>query len=117
MPWSRRTEEELKKAEREIIKHVQERAFNKEIKELKSLGSSKKLQKGDEVRRRNQVVKQASTLYRLDPFVDKHGVLRVAGRIQLASLPEDIKNPVILPKGHIAELVIKDFHKKIQHQG
>ena len=98
MPWSRRTEEELKKAEREIIKQVQERAFNKEIKELKSLGSSKELQKGDEVRRRNQVVKQASTLYRLDPFVDKHGVLRVGGRIQQASLPEDIKTVLEIRK-------------------
>ena len=109
--------EELKKTERKIIKQVQERAFNKEIKELKSLRSSRELQKGDEVRRRNQVGNQASTLYRLDPFVDKHGVLRVGGRIQQASLPNDIKNPVILPKGHIAELMIKDFHEKTQHQG
>jgi len=42
----------------------------------------------------------------------------VGGRSQQASLPEDIKNPVILPRrGHVNELVVKDFHEKTQLQG
>ena len=94
--------EELKKAEREIIKQIQGKAFDKEIKALESLRSNEEIQKRNETRKRNQVVKEASTLYRLDPFFDKHGVLRVGGRIQQASLSEDIKNPVILPRrGHV----------------
>ena len=45
-------------------------------------------------------------LYRLDPFLDREGILRVRGRIQQASLHENIKNPVILPKnGHVTELL------------
>ena len=110
--------EELKKAEREIVKQIQGKAFDKEIKALESLRSNEEIQKRNETRKRNQVVREASTLYRLDPFLDKHGVLRVGGRIQQASLSEDIKNPVILPRrGHVTELVIKDFHEKTQHQG
>ena len=57
-------------------------------------------------------------LYRLDPFLDREGILRVGGRIQQASLHEDIKNPVILPKkGLVTELLIKDCHEKAHHQG
>ena len=45
-------------------------------------------------------------LYRLDPFLDREGSLRVGGRIKQASLHEDIKNLVILPKkGHVTELL------------
>ena len=85
--------EELKKAGREIVKQIQGKAFDKEIKVLGSLKSNEKIQKRNETKKRNQVVKEASTLYRLDPFLDKHGVLRVGRRIQQASLSEDIKNP------------------------
>lgn len=110
--------EDLKKAEREIVKQIQGEAFDKEIKAIKSLGLNEEIQKRDEARQRNQAVKQTSTLYRLDPFLDRHGVLRVGGRIQQASLAEDIKHPVILPReGHVTELVIKNFHEKTQHQG
>ena len=109
--------EELKSAEREIIRQVQGDAFEKEIKTLMSLVSTKEMQR-DEARKRNQEIKQASMLYRLDPFLDREGILRVGRRIQQASLHEDIKNPVILPKkGHVTELLIKDFHKKAHHQG
>ena len=110
--------EDLKKAEREIVKQIQGEAFDKEIKAIKSLALNEEIQKRDEARQRNQAVKQTSTLYRLDPFLDRHGVLRVGGRTQQASLAEDIKHPVILPReGHVTELVIKNFHEKTQHQG
>ena len=106
--------EEMKCAEREIIRKLQNEAFNKEIKALASLGLRDEVQ----TRQRNQAVKQASALYRLDPFLDKHGVLRVGGRIKQASLADDIKHPAILPRGgRVTELIIRDFHEKTQHQG
>ena len=109
--------EELKSAKRKIMKQVQGDAFEKEIKTPMSLTLTNKMQR-EEARKQNQEIKQASMLYRLDPFLDREGILRVGGRIQQASLHEDIKNPVILPKkGHITELLIKDFHEKAHHQG
>ena len=108
--------EESKSAEREIMKQVQGDAFEKEIKTPMSLTLTNEMQRED-ARKRNQEIKQASMLYRLDPFLDGEGILRVGGWIQQASLHEDIKNPVILPKkGHITELLIKDFHEKSHHQ-
>ena len=82
-----------------------------------SLTSTNEMQR-DKARKRNQEIRQASTLYRLDPFLDRERFLRVGGRIQQARIHEDNKNPVILPKkGHVTELLIKDFHEKAQHQG
>ena len=110
--------EELKSAEREIIKQVQEDAFEREIKTLMSFTSANVEMQRDEAKKRNQEIKQTSTLYRLDPFLDKEGILRVGGRIQQASLDEDLKNPFFLSKkGHVTELLIKDLHEKAHHQG
>ena len=108
---------ELKKAEREIVKQLQEETFSKEVKALESLGFKDEIQEREGAKKRNQVVKQASALYRLDPFLDRHGILRVGGRIKQASLAEGIKHPIILPRGHVSELVIKDFHERTEHQG
>ncbi len=54
----------------------------------------------DKARKRNVVLKQRDTLYRLDPYVDTDGVLRVGGRIRIANVPRDIAHPVILPRKH-----------------
>ena len=40
----------------------------------------------------------SSTLIKLDPYTDIHGILRVEGRIKLSNLPDESVNPVILPK-------------------
>ena len=63
-------------------------------------------------------MKKSSSIYQLDPFLGKDGILRVGGRIRRASLPENVKNPCILPrKGHVTELVICHHHQKVAHQG
>lgn len=109
--------EELKSAEREIIRQVQGDAFEKKIKTLVSLTSNNEMQR-DKARKQNQEIKQASMLYHLAPFLDRGGIPRMGGRIPQASLHEDIKNPAILPKkGQVTELLIKDFHEKAHHQG
>ncbi|KAK3751652.1 hypothetical protein QZH41_005869 [Actinostola sp. cb2023] len=82
---------------------VQREAFLDEIKDLKS---------------QQKAVKKLSPLYRLDPFLDEQGILRVGGRIRQASISDEVKHPVILPKeGHIPRLVIKDLHEAMKHQG
>ncbi|KAG1925738.1 hypothetical protein F2P79_025333 [Pimephales promelas] len=98
------TLEERKDAEQFIIRIVQEEVFSDEIKHLRQ---------GKEVNSR-----QFNKLYKLSPFIDDHGVLRVGGRLTQAELHPLVKHPAILPKGHhISRLLIKHFHEKVQHQG
>ena len=109
------TVQELDQAEIEIIKQVQAKAFSEELKCLQML------QSGDDrhARRiRNNHLKKSSSLFRLDPFIDQNGILRVGGRLRRANLSDMLKHPVILPrKGHVTELIIDYFHKQTAHQG
>ena len=60
----------------------------------------------------------SSTLVKLDPYIDIHGILRVGGKIKLSNLPDESVNPVILPKSnHVTDLILRHFHNKVQHQG
>ena len=62
--------------------------------------------------------RNATSLQKLDPFLDQNGVLRVGGRIRRANLKEDIKFPILLPRdGHITKLLVQYFHKICKHQG
>lgn len=111
--------DELQEAESEIIRIVQNKAFDDEIALLRHQNPENVTPPTGEVR--NQVrktVKKSSSIYQLDPFLGKDGVLRVGGRIRRASIPENIKHPCILPrKGHVTELVICHHHQKVAHQG
>lgn len=63
-------------------------------------------------------MKRSSSLYRLDPFLDEGGLLRVGGRLSQSSTPYEVKHPVILPKkGHVTNLILCHYHESIQHQG
>ena len=82
-----------------IIKKLQKVAFSEEIQRLDNLP-------------------KGSKLFKLDPFIDENGVLRVGGRLKLSSMPFEVKHPAILPKsGHISELIIRHYHERVQHQG
>ena len=57
-----------------------------------------------------------SPLYRLDPFLDEHYLLRGGGRLHKGNFGKDLKHPVILPrKSHVTELIVSHFHQKLQH--
>lgn len=58
-----------------------------------------------------------SPLYRLSPFADEFGVIRVEGRTANASYATfDARFPVILPKDHpITTLLLKDYHCRFGH--
>ena len=43
---------------------------------------------------------KGSQLYRLDPFIDSHGVLRVRGRLRRAKMEYNEKQSIVLPKCH-----------------
>lgn len=86
-----------------IINSVQRAAFTEEISSLEH-GPDSRLQKN-------------SPLYKLDPFIDENGTLRVGGRLDKAHFSEELKHPIILPKhSHVTQLIAQFIHDKT-HQG
>lgn len=54
-------------------------------------------------------------LYRVDPFVDSNGILRVGGRLRRATLEYTEKYPVLLPKKyHVTDLVILSLSQTVR---
>ncbi|XP_020604505.1 uncharacterized protein LOC110043393 [Orbicella faveolata] len=61
---------------------------------------------------------KGSQLYRLLPFLDGDGILRVGGRLRRAEMEYGEKHPIVLPKNnHVSQLVAKHYHLKVHHQG
>ena len=103
---------EFNQASGVIIKAVQEESFPKELKTLKGANENCSLNKRNKERAKKELTK-TSQLYRLNPFIDKDGVLRVGGRLQYSSLDGSEKHPIVLPKGHhVSVLLIKHLHAK-----
>lgn len=94
------TQEELRKAEKILLQEAQKVSF---LYEITNLNQKKNVPK-------------SSPIYKLSPFIDKEGVLRVNGRIGNANVPEEMKFPAILPRYHyITELLILHYHCLYQH--
>ncbi|KAJ8369824.1 hypothetical protein SKAU_G00098520 [Synaphobranchus kaupii] len=92
--------EDRREASLVLVKLAQKKAFKEEMRAL----SHGKLSHNHQ-------------LYQLDPIL-QDGVLRVGGRLKNASLPLDLKHPVILPRdGVVTHLILDYCHAKTQHQG
>ena len=109
--------QDLQEAENVIIKSVQCTAFPEELKSLKSSQHVKSLEDRLAAPPEIKFSPKQSSLYKLDPFLDSQGILRVGGRLRNASLPFEVKFPAILPRrSHVTTLIIRYFHEKIKHQ-
>ena len=86
--------DDLTNAEGTIIRHVQE-AFPEELKILRA--HTRNTADRREMSKLKATMKKTSCLYRLDPFLDSNGILKVGGRITRADVPYHLKHPVILP--------------------
>ena len=82
------------------IRFAQTAAFSKEM---------------DAIRRHRRL--PGNALAKLNPFFDKDGVMRVAGRLKNSSLPFDKKHPVILPRHRVSELIVAQAHIRALHGG
>nr|XP_034328410.1 uncharacterized protein LOC117689956 [Crassostrea gigas] len=95
-------ESELKDMEHFILRCVQRQAFKAELEAIEGKHN----------------LPRNSRIQDLSPYIDDVGLLRVGGRLNnlqgsgLASL-----NPVIVPNGHVATLLVRFFHNKVVHQG
>jgi hypothetical protein len=109
--------EDLDRAETVMIKTVQRESFRDEIELLQKPESIFDKENRESVRQKKNLLK-GSNLYRLDPFVDEQGVVRVGGRLRRSDMYYPEKHPVLLPKGYcLSKLIIRHYHKRIHHQG
>ena len=72
----------LKNGETALFRLYQRRAFQKEISTLEN----------------GKTISGQISIFKLDPFLDNDGVLRVGCRINKANLDYRLKHPVLLPK-------------------
>lgn len=87
---------------------VQAEAFAKEIVILKGI------QSGSTNHSHSHKLFKGTPLYKLEPFLDPKGIVRVGGRMR--RIQDD--PAVILPKrSRVTDLVIQHFHEKTEHQG
>ena len=109
--------DELREAEQEIIRHVQKEAFREEMSKLKKITTDYEAHRED-TRSRIRKIKEASSLFRLDPFLDHSNLVRIGGRIKQASVSQGVKHPIVLPgQEHISRLLARHYHEKALHQG
>jgi hypothetical protein len=92
------TVDELKAAEKVILRCVQQKYFPEEIAVLQKQKS------------KQACIKKSSPLSKLDPIF-QDDLLLVGGRLRHAPIPEYSKHPVILPKGiHVTNIIIQYYH-------
>lgn len=93
---------ELNNANEQIIKYVQQTEITQEYKQLM----------------KKETISTKSNILKLKPYLDNNGLIRVGGRLNHSSLPFEMKNPIILPKGgRLTELVINQAHLTTLHGG
>ena len=110
---------ELQEAEKIVIRFLQRQHFKEEITVLRTLpGNQDKFKQREAARERNKQVKTTSNIYKLDPYLDEDGVLRVGGRLSHANSPTEIKHPMIIPRNsHVTTLLTRYHRGKQHHQG
>ncbi|XP_053699267.1 uncharacterized protein LOC128746242 [Sabethes cyaneus] len=101
---------EYQQAERYLLRVAQNDSYPDETKIL--------ISNRDELQPKKWLkIEKASPLYRLSPFADEYGVIRVEGRTVNASFATfDARFPVILPKDHvITKLLLNGYHRRYGH--
>ena len=97
------TVEESQKAESNIIRMMQQRAYGKEMDKMTTGGKKKG---------------RMESLKKLNPFIDQEGVMRVGGRLANSQEDDRDKFPIIIPKNSKATTaMIRWHHAKIEHRG
>lgn len=99
-----------------IIKAVQREAFKEEFGAITHVTPEKDNDRIG-VKARKKMLKKSS-LYRLDPYVDNVGILRVGGHLRQSNLSFKEKHPVLLPKKHhLSKLLLQHYHEEVHQQG
>ncbi|XP_062703954.1 uncharacterized protein LOC134286358 [Aedes albopictus] len=104
--------EELRQAQLYHFRQAQQEVYHEEMLVLKE-GSKN----GENVRKQWQQYSR-SQIYKMSPFVDEDGVLRMNSRAAKCSfLFPDEKFPIILPDNHpVTKILLVDFHERYHHR-
>ena len=95
------TLDELTSAKMFIVKKLQSTHFSKELQELHL-----------------QTQIRDRCIAKLNPFLDKDGLIRVGGRLENANIPYDQKHPILLPShNNIVTLMLEHEHQRLGHAG
>ncbi|XP_065080573.1 uncharacterized protein LOC135703310 [Ochlerotatus camptorhynchus] len=102
-------QEELAKAEATLYKQAQQNWYAEEVAQLNGFDGTLQLQ--------HSVISRTSNIYKLWPFLDQCGVMRMRGRIDAApNVAYSAKHPTILPqKSRITFLLADKFHRRFRH--
>ena len=93
------TTAELQEAETILLRLMQKKYLEEDLKSIKKGISTK-----------------SSALNKLNPFFDESGILRVGGRLSNSDAEENRKHPIILGKKG-SHRIIEWHHRNVQHQG
>ena len=103
LPCGRLSIDELRYAEAQIITYELKLAFSSVVKALPNLS----LEKSE--KRELKIIGSFGSVYKLRPFLDGTGILRVGGRLQNSSSDYQSKHPLLLPsEHHVTKLLITD---------
>ena len=93
--------EMLQEASSAIIKLVQSKHFKDEV---------------QKIRRKEGALGKENQLSTLNPFMDKHGIIRIGGRLRRSGLSGECKNPMILSKkSKVTDLTVQWCHYNTAH--
>lgn len=108
---------ELEEAEKEIVRTLQAENFPQELEVLNHFKSREESDRTT-AKKKKDGIKPISALYRLDPYVDNDGIMRIGGRIMRADVPSRVKHPVIMPRNaHLTTLLVRNKHAQVDHMG
>ena len=97
----------IEEAQQEVIRLHQQQAFKEEVEAL--VHSSN----GD-----RKILMKRSSVYKLDPFIDEGGLLRVGGRLRKSNLRFTDVHSILLSKDScITRLIVEWCHQKTAHGG
>lgn len=65
----------------------------------------------------NKNINKNSKLFYLNPFIDKDGIIRLGSRLRFSNLPNNVKQPILLPKKHPLTLLIFHHYHNYLHPG
>ena len=55
-------------------------------------------------------MEKTSKLHQFKSFLDESGLIRIGGRLKNAAIPFDAKHQILIPKGYVAELIVKMYN-------
>ncbi|CAG7734481.1 unnamed protein product [Allacma fusca] len=94
------TTQELEQAEHGWIRYLQRKNYREEIKAM--VNSSK--------------IPSNSAIKSLNPFI-RARIVKVGGRLEKADIPNEQKHPILLPRHHITDLIIRWHHVHWNYAG